>query len=388
MNRSLGNPFNWPARRIANRAADSTPVRIREMINLAFTTLTELYSNGDSLCCNTMLPRRDGVDTIGESNRYSAISLIGLLQAMRHGYDPRVDLRKIMDRLIVEIQTDKNIGNLGLVCWAASMTDDLDRNEQPLKKYIRDRLPAIETVDTSMELQWLLTGTCKLHMKCADKSWLNDIISCTYEKLSKNFNDESDLFCSQRSCRIKGRWKKNICYFSDQVYGIYSLCTYYEAFGDPSPLKRSERIARKICSLQGDKGQWPWLYDSRKGTIISMYPVYSVHQDAMAPMALLKLSDLSDFDFTPHVLRGIWWVLGENELGIQMVDMHRGVIWRSIRKESKLNYKYALKIIKLVHIAGLDWLRDLANPFLSFEIDMECRPYHLGWLLNAFSGRY
>ena len=286
MNRSLRDPFNWPARRIANPAADSTPLKIQEMMNLAFTTLTKLYSNGETLCCNTMLPLRDGIKPIGVSNRYSAISLIGLLKAMRHGYNPPVDLTKIMDRLMEEIKTDKNIGNFGLVCWAASMMDQPEKYLQQLRSHIRERLASVDLVDTTLELQWLLTGACKLHMKCADKLWLEDIISQTYKKLSKNFKDESDLFCSQRSCRIKGRWKKNICYFSDQVYGIYSLCTYFEAFGDPTPLDQSLRIARKLCSLQGDKGQWPWLYDSRKGTVISMYPVYSVHQDSMAPMAV------------------------------------------------------------------------------------------------------
>jgi hypothetical protein len=263
-----------------------------------------------------------------------------------------------------------------------------ERYEEQLRPLMQ-KLPAeLETVDTSMELEWLLTGACKLHMNSTDKPWLEDIISRCYAKLTMNFKVESDLICGQRSCRIKGRWKKNICYFSDQVYGIYSLCTYHEAFGDPAPLDYSIRIANRLCSLQGDKGQWPWLYDSRKGTIISMYPVYSVHQDAMAPMALFKLSDVSGVDFAPNIMRGLTWVFGDNELGMPMTDFQRGVIWRSIRKETKLSYKYALRMIKLAHIAGLDWLRNLANPFLSYAIDMECRPYHLGWLLVAFSGRY
>jgi hypothetical protein len=358
------------------------------MVNLSFSTLAGLYRNGETLCCHSMRAQKHGIEHFSKSSRYSAISLIGLLSAMHHGFSSPVATSTLMQRLIEEAGSDDNIGNLGLVLWAASMMEEREQYEEKLL-LLMQRLPAaVEKVNASMELEWLLTGLCKLHMTGVNIAVLEDSISRCYTRLLMNFREESDLFCGQRSCRIKGRWKKNICYFSDQVYGIYSLCTYHEAFGDRAPLDYGIRIANKLCSLQGDKGQWPWLYDSHTGTIISMYPVYSVHQDAMAPMALFKLSDVSGVDFTPNIMRGLSWVFGDNELGIPLTDFQRGVIWRSIRKETKLSCKYALRMIKLIHIAGLDWLRDLANPFLSYAIDMECRPYHLGWLLVAFSGRY
>ncbi|MFH1754691.1 MAG: hypothetical protein ABIA59_03210 [Candidatus Latescibacterota bacterium] len=369
------------------RAGDAAPEKIQQMVSLALRTLASLYKDGDTLCCRTLRANHKGIERIGVSVRYSAISLIGILTAAKNGYYADVDRARLTDRLILEARNEYNVGNLGLICWVAALSDEHDRCNHQLQNFLPERLRDLSKVDTSMELQWLLTGTCNLYIRCPDHAWLEDIIERTYDKLARNLNDRADMFCGQTTGRIKSRWKKNLCYFSDQVYGIYSLCTYYEAFGNAEALEWSVRIARKICSLQGDRGQWPWLYDSRKGGVVSMYPVYSVHQDGMAPMALFKLSEVSDVDFTQNVMQGLSWVLGENELNIPLIDMSRGVIWRSIRKETKLDYRYALKVIKLVHVAGLDWLQHLANPFLSYEIDMECRPYHLGWLLCAFSGR-
>jgi len=335
-----------------------------------------------------MRSKKDGIEYCGKSNRYSAISLIGFLHARRNGSHSALDLSRIMDRLVEEAAADDNLGNLGLVCWAASLMDDPERYERRLIPRLQ-RLPAaLEKVETSLELSWMLTGLCRLYGSSANKSRIENIIRTNYAGLMNNYRQDSGLFCSQRPYRVRGSWKKDISYFSDQIYGVYALCTYSETLDDPAPVSHCLRLAEKLCSLQGELGQWPWLYNSHKGSIISMYPVYSVHQDAMAPMALYKLSDVSGVDFTPNILRGLAWIFGNNEMGIPMTDFHRGVIWRSIRKETKLSYKYALRMIKLAHIAGLDWVRDLANPFLSFAIDMECRPYHFGWLLVALCGRF
>ena len=45
------------------------------------------------------------------------------------------------------------------------------------------------------------------------------------------------------------------------------------------------------CSrLQLPDGGWPWLFDAERGTVVERYEVYSVHQDAMAPMAFFELA--------------------------------------------------------------------------------------------------
>jgi hypothetical protein len=56
--------------------------------------------------------------------------------------------------------------------------------------------------------------------------------------------------------------------------------------GDPGTLANTNSIAPAICTVQGNSGQRWWHYDSRTDRVVEGYPVYSVHQDAMALMDL------------------------------------------------------------------------------------------------------
>ena len=56
------------------------------------------------------------------------------------------------------------------------------------------------------------------------------------------------------------------------------------ATGSTAPTARPHASA----SCRVPHGQWWWHYDVRDGSVVERYPVYSVHQHAMAPMALLR----------------------------------------------------------------------------------------------------
>jgi hypothetical protein len=107
----------------------------------------------------------------------------------------------------------------------------------------------------------------------------------------------------------------------------------------------------------------------------------------MAPMALFKLTSVTGVDFTEPVMRGMEWLYGMNEMNTSLIDEELGVIWRSIRKNASIPYIQLFRMIKLMHVSRLDKLREIADPLMTFEIDRECRPYHLGWILYALSGR-
>jgi len=359
----------------------------RALTRIALDTLLAMMGSADDLLCFTMVPDGNGIRKLGVSPRYTAIALIGMLTAKTNGHGLDIDPSRMVSVLLETVANGANIGDVGLVSWVAALSGDREVCDNRLRLLVQKRLQETKCGCTSMEVQWLLTGLCKLYRQFPESDWLEPLIRRCYQNLAPFYYDKTDLFCDIYPCKLVNRWKKDLSYFCNQTYGIYSLCTYYETFGDRQVLEWALGTARKICSLQGDLGQWPWLFDSRKGTVVSVYPVYSVHQDAMAPMALLKLSDLSGEDFTPAVSRGISWVWGKNELGEPLVDPRRGVIWRSIRKRTPFQHAHAFKLIKLIHVMHLDSIRRFADPFQSYEIDRECRPYELGWLLCAFSGR-
>jgi len=82
--------------------------------------------------------------------------------------------------------------------------------------------------------------------------------------------------------------------------------------GPPGVGRRT--CAEAICRMQGPSGQWWWHYDARNGRIFERYPVYAVHQDGMAPMALFALGEVARLDFSEPIYKGLAWISGNNEL--------------------------------------------------------------------------
>ena len=91
-------------------------------------------------------------------------------------------------------------------------------------------------------------------------------------------------------------------------------------------------VADTLCRLQGPKGQWWWHYDVKTGIVAEEYPVFSVHQDGMAPMALLAIDEAGGTDHSYCIQKGLSWLNEDNELIEQMVVANKGVIWRDIHR--------------------------------------------------------
>jgi hypothetical protein len=197
------------------------------------------------------------------------------------------------------------------------------------------------------------------------------------------FNERSALF--PHVIGESGSWlRRHVCCFADQVYPIHALSHYYLLTGEKSALHAAELCAGRICREQGEAGQWWWHYDYRNGRVIEGYPVYAVHQDAMAPMALFALRNAGGTDFTDAFVRGVSWLASSPELGGgTLVDASADLIWRKVaRREPR-------KLTRYVQAIAARTLRSLRVPamdaiFPPCAIDFEDRPYHLGWLLYAW----
>jgi hypothetical protein len=144
-----------------------------------------------------------------------------------------------------------------------------------------------------------------------------------------------------------------------------------------APAKMALDCANAICEAQGELGQWWWLYDSKSGRVSSKYPVYSVHQQGMAPMGLLAAEEATGRSFQDPIYKGLRWLPGANELGVDMRDKSRGLIWRCIYPQQTSN-KYMNIVKSLVGIPAATPART------DLRVLYEDRPYELGWLLYAF----
>jgi hypothetical protein len=195
---------------------------------------------------------------------------------------------------------------------------------------------------------------------------------------------ESDLF--PHTIHGGGRWlRAHVSSFADQIYPIHALSAYAAASADSAALEVARKCARRLCALRGEHGQWWWHYDCRTGRIVERYPVYAIHQDAMGPMGLFALQDASGLDFTTDVASGVAWLEQSPELGGNtLVDDRADLIWRKVaRREPWKLARSAQAIASRLHSGfRLPWIDALMPPT---EVDYEDRPYHLGWLLYAWS---
>jgi hypothetical protein len=118
--------------------------------------------------------------------------------------------------------------------------------------------------------------------------------------------------------------------------------------------------------------------------VLERYPVYAVHQDSMAPMALFAAADATGTDFDGPIGLGLDWLKRSSELeGGSLIDERAGITWRKVarREPAKLTrYLQAglSRVSSEVRASTLDAL------FPPNTIDYEDRPYHLGWVLYAW----
>ena len=157
--------------------------------------------------------------------------------------------------------------------------------------------------------------------------------------------------------------------------------------GRDRALARGATRPPTACSSSSDPtAAGPGSSTPSTGRVVEPYEVYSVHQDAMAPMALLELSEASGDAALP---RG---GAARPRLGLrpqrarrEMLDREAGILYRSIRRRSPVRPRAALREHGArVRRPGRRRSRGVRGPL---EVNPTDRPYHLGWILEAWAGR-
>ncbi len=182
-----------------------------------------------------------------------------------------------------------------------------------------------------------------------------------------------------------GGLRAHVGCLADQVYPIQALSRFAARTGEGAALVAADAAAARLVGLQGAAGQWWWHYDVRTGDVVERYPVYSVHQHGMAPMALHDLAVAGGHDHGEAVLLGISWLETHPECLEPLVAPELGVVWRKVARHEPLKAARATSALVSrvrpgVSVPGLDRL------WPPGRVDHECRPYELGWLLYASAG--
>ena len=177
--------------------------------------------------------------------------------------------------------------------------------------------------------------------------------------------------------------RAHVSCFADFVYPIQSLSKYHQVAGDAASLAAAARCAEQACRTQGPDGQWWWHFDRRTGDVIEGYPVYTVHQHGMGPMALFALEEAGGPGHHDAVSKSLRWLAYSPEIDGSTIDGDLNLIWRKVaRREPRKLARKLQAAASYVHpsmrVGGIDW----ALP--ARVVDFECRPYELGWLLYAW----
>ena len=357
--------------------------RAGELLALAFEGLKPLYDSQQKLYTYQVRDGRRVSMPLAWSVVYTAINLIGLSAARSHGHqEASPALNEDLESVVAHSCDTRRFGDLGLILWAdAALGSPCVDGLLPLvqRGTSADRM----AVTPTSELAWLLTGLALASRNSRSADPTGELAAAYYEALAGNYDQNSQLFRHTRARTRQTDLRARIGNFADQVYAIFALTVYYELTDSLPALQSALECARRICALQGQQGQWWWHYDTHYGTVASRYPVFSVHQDGMAPMALRRVMAVSAEDFTGPIERGLDWLFTANELHASMVCRERKVIWRDIERRPPVCYVRYLTL-GLARL-GLPRLAQAMDRPVLCSVNREMRPYELGWLVYAFA---
>ena len=368
----------------ANRAPstlldETTAAEIERLEAMSFRGLRRMFSPRDEMFVFRVRPTGAGViQQEGLSPRYTAIALIGLAryQAEQDSTVPGA-FDAVVARLLQDAAKNANLGDVALSLWAGKELGADDATLEPVLRQL-EAVDPLERPQPVVELAWTLSALSALSSPQALR--LRERVA---SRLMSAFSFSSKLF--PHIVGGPSGVRAHVSCFADIIYPIQALSRYAAATRHQMALDVASACAAHLCSLQGEAGQWWWHYDFRTGRVLERYPVYAIHQDAMGPMGLRTLREAGGLDCSAAINLGMRWLTSSPELaGGSLVDDDRDLIWRKVARREPRKLVRALqsglsRAHSSLRVPAVDVL------FPPGEIDYEDRPYHLGWLLYAWS---
>ena len=309
----------------------------------------------------------------------TAIALIGLSRAKVPPGQVGLDPSRSLDALTGLVERARDPGPLGLVLWADAAWGG-GSTAGLLARWggAAGGLAAMTRRLRTMELAWLVSGLSHQRRRDPSAASTRSAFDITLAALLGRFEPASRTF---RHAEADSPWalrvRRRVATFADQIYSVQALALASIVSDDARALEVAAASALRMAEVQGDLGQWWWHYDPRDGRVSGSYPVYSVHQHGMAPMAFRTLTLAGGPDLSGAVEAGRAW-LSRNELGVDLVDRRAGTIWRSIVRDEGPARRLARHALRLAGPRVDD--RPAGSP-PGLRVNRETRPYEWAWYL-------
>jgi hypothetical protein len=350
---------------------------VTSLIDFALESLPAMRLEDGVFC----FERRVGEPApVGRSARYTLMVELGLLRAQAAGYAVPFEIDELDQVAWRELAAGElTPGDIGLMLWIDA------RRGGEYGKELAGHLDASLVANgglgarLGMELGWIVTGLAH-HLATGGSRTGGRLLPAALDQLLVHNRAPGGVV---RHFGNAG-WRRRFPNFATQIYSVLALAVVARHGLDDRALPAAIGTADRLLEMQLPDGGWPWLFDAERGTVVDCYEVYSVHQDAMAPMALLELGEVcGDARFIDAIARSLAWIHGANEFGLDMVDRANGLVYRSIRRKAGHDRLWAgAKTAR--SLVGLSTQGVTAR---QTEINPTDRPYHLGWVLEAWCGR-
>ena len=349
--------------------------RIRDLEAFALGRLPSLQL-GDGVFCHEVTA--DSSRPSGRSLRYTLICLIGLLRAEEHGLEQPFHLGAMRSRVLSEMSSPElTPGDFGLALWGESrgggdaVGELVGALERSLEHHGLDGL-------ISMEVAWIVTGLTEAGARGELGSGERVLERCRAQLIGERRPRQGLVTHVARGRR------KRLPHFADQIYSLQALSQLARIRDDGEARNAARSIGELLLENQMPNGAWPWIYDPLRGTVVEPYELYSVHQDSMAMIGMHGLSEATeDPRFRDVAVRSLDWSYGSNELGVEMFDRDAALICRSIRRKQRFARAHQARNAAATYLRAAP---KLAEPD-ELELNRSMRPYHLGWILEAWAGR-
>jgi hypothetical protein len=309
----------------------------------------------------------------GKSHRYGTIAALGLLRLpgdVQRSVLSGETCHDLVGSLALRLDENTGLGDAALTCWALAECRH-DALPQAL-----DRLAQLDDPERPtyvVDAAWIVSALVAARSLAPVEEHL--------ERARRRLLAARRNVLFPRNTEGSGSWYRgHVGSFADQVYPLQALARLHASGDDQLALAAANEVAEAICTAQGESGQWWWHYDSRLGSVVEGYPVYSVHQHSMAPMALMDLIDAGGQSHLESIHRGLEWLARPPETIEALILDDPPITWRKVARGDRRKTVRGLRATSTRVHPG--WrLSIMDRMFPPGRVDHECRPYELGWLL-------
>jgi hypothetical protein len=310
---------------------------------------------------------------------YSLNVLLGLSRLGKNRFDLGYDLQDTFETNVVAMcQLPVPKYAYGMALWAGAELN-LSLPNEPLlqiEKFINDRENWARF--RAQDLGMILIGV--IAQQSRESSHWEALAHALFGFLVQRFSCPSGLFYDE-AFGLRRRWAS----FATQTYLTLACYSYAEAFCSDEALRLALACTSKMIALQGQNGEWPWFFDVPQARVVDFYEIYSVHQDGMAP-AFLEHAERHGLPGAKDALcKGFFWIYGQNEMRKSMLMPQKSLIVRSHVRRGELHNK-SKRVFRALRNTVFHSNDQLVGSD-QIELRLECRSYHLGWVIWSFAQR-